>query len=288
MKVSTIERPPFVFYENWEFTWFSIDLLKSIQLRSKINYDLIVEDSFHEMIEKVSNKEIDFAIANISITSEREKIMDFSHPIFDSWIHVLANKKPTWFFESWSFKMIIVVLLWVLLLNIFIKKISTSHWTLMNIPASFYLTVLWILWWWRAVISFVNSVTPEAQAHTNWSPKQYLKQQRVGVWQWTTFSKYLDENYIDYSSYKDYSASLEALKRWEIDVILAWAAVAKYYVTHEWKDEIEIVWEMFAEDKLWIAIKEGKNTRRKINKALLSIIEDWTYEKLMIKYFWEE
>ena len=35
---------------------------------------------------------VDLAIANISITSEREKIMDFSQPIYDSGLQILVPK----------------------------------------------------------------------------------------------------------------------------------------------------------------------------------------------------
>jgi polar amino acid transport system substrate-binding protein len=45
------------------------------------------------MISSVENKKSDLAIANITITSDREKKMDFSQPIFDSGLQLITSKK---------------------------------------------------------------------------------------------------------------------------------------------------------------------------------------------------
>lgn len=51
------------------------------------------------MLKSVEENNSHLAIANISITSGRERTMDFSYPIYDSGIVVLIPKegaKPTW------------------------------------------------------------------------------------------------------------------------------------------------------------------------------------------------
>jgi len=45
------------------------------------------------MLESVEGEGVSLAIANISITSERERVMDFSYPIYDSGIVVLVPKE---------------------------------------------------------------------------------------------------------------------------------------------------------------------------------------------------
>jgi len=117
MKVLTIERSPFVFYENDKLTGFSIDLLKEIKQRSGIQYSLQVETSFSEMLEKIKNKKADVAIANISITAEREKTMDFSYPIFDSGIQILERKPSTSFFGSSQTKRVFLIFFILLLFS---------------------------------------------------------------------------------------------------------------------------------------------------------------------------
>ena len=117
MNVLTIERSPFVFYENDKLTGFSIDLLKEIKQRSGIQYSLQVETSFSDMLEKIKDKKADAAIANISITAEREKTMDFSHPIFDSGIQMLERKPSSSFFASSQAKKVFLIFFILLLLS---------------------------------------------------------------------------------------------------------------------------------------------------------------------------
>lgn len=40
-------------------------------------------------METPQKKEVDLSIANISITSKREKIMDYSHPVYDVGLQIL-------------------------------------------------------------------------------------------------------------------------------------------------------------------------------------------------------
>lgn len=82
--VSTIDRAPFSFEEQGERTGFSIDLRDEIAERLDLSYTFQKETIFADMLTHVASGEVDLAIANISITSEREQRMDFSFPIYDS------------------------------------------------------------------------------------------------------------------------------------------------------------------------------------------------------------
>jgi len=72
-------------------TGFSVDLMTAIgaELGRSVTFDRY--DSFGDMLGAVQSGTADAAIANISITSERELIMDFSQPIFDSGLQVMRS-----------------------------------------------------------------------------------------------------------------------------------------------------------------------------------------------------
>jgi len=56
-----------------------------------IGRDIVVEpqDLFGQILTKVKTGDVDGAIANISITTEREREMDFTQPIFGSGIKIM-------------------------------------------------------------------------------------------------------------------------------------------------------------------------------------------------------
>jgi polar amino acid transport system substrate-binding protein len=90
--VSTVERPPFTFFHpDGKVTGFSADLWIEIARRNGWAFVWKREESFPAMIEAVAQARSDAAIANISITSEREKLLDFSQPVYDSGLQILVR-----------------------------------------------------------------------------------------------------------------------------------------------------------------------------------------------------
>ena len=73
------EFPPFEYYEGEEIKGFDIDLMNYIGKR--IGFDIeFVNMSFDKLIPAVVNGEVNCAISAITITKERESIIDFSNP----------------------------------------------------------------------------------------------------------------------------------------------------------------------------------------------------------------
>ena len=96
LEFMTIERKPFSFNETVNgqdvLTGFSIDLIEALaeELGQEVRFTLA--DNFNDLLDPVKAGEVDGAIANISITAEREAVMDFSQPIFGSGIQILIDK----------------------------------------------------------------------------------------------------------------------------------------------------------------------------------------------------
>jgi len=61
-------------------TGFSVALWTMLAADLGLRTEFIRSDSFGGMLDMVINRQVDGAIANISITAEREAIMDFSQP----------------------------------------------------------------------------------------------------------------------------------------------------------------------------------------------------------------
>ncbi len=87
---NTIERPPFAYLENGQPTGFSIDLMRTVAEELGREIQFRWSDSFPQMLGAVEAGTVDGAVANISITSAREKVMDFSQPIFESGLQIMV------------------------------------------------------------------------------------------------------------------------------------------------------------------------------------------------------
>ncbi|GHB14038.1 transporter substrate-binding domain-containing protein [Salinicola rhizosphaerae] len=86
--------PSFVPFEmmdqdSGEMVGFDMDMLHEIANRAGFDIDLKTMD-FNGIIPAVQTGNVDLAIAGITITDERQKIVDFSDPYYDSGLRVLV------------------------------------------------------------------------------------------------------------------------------------------------------------------------------------------------------
>ena len=80
---TTTDLAPFEFQNDFgEYVGIDIDLLKAIAIDQGFTYKL-VPMTFNEILEALTNGEVDGAMAGIIITEERKKRYDFSEPYFD-------------------------------------------------------------------------------------------------------------------------------------------------------------------------------------------------------------
>lgn len=91
LSVVTKEIEPFVFVNSGEVSGFSIDLWEAIASELDVTFEYTIVNTVVEQIEAVSSEEADAAIAAISITEEREALVDFSHRYYESGLGILTK-----------------------------------------------------------------------------------------------------------------------------------------------------------------------------------------------------
>ena len=81
---------PFEFKVNGKLTGFDVELFEAIAKEIGIDFKWQTMD-FNGIIPGLQSKNIDAAIAGITIKSDREKVVDFSHPYYDSGLIMLVK-----------------------------------------------------------------------------------------------------------------------------------------------------------------------------------------------------
>jgi polar amino acid transport system substrate-binding protein len=82
--------PPFEFKEGNEYKGIDIDLINAIAKNQDIKIELSPMD-FGGIIPAMQANQLDIAIAGMSITDERKKVVDFSTPYFDAGLTVVVK-----------------------------------------------------------------------------------------------------------------------------------------------------------------------------------------------------
>ncbi len=83
---------PFEFLnqDSGEYEGFDIDLVKAIAEKIGIEYELKPMD-FNGLIPALQTGNLDMAIAGMTITDERKKVVDFTRPYYDAGLYILVR-----------------------------------------------------------------------------------------------------------------------------------------------------------------------------------------------------
>jgi glutamine transport system substrate-binding protein len=80
--------------ETGEMVGFDMSIIREVGDRAGFEVDLNTMD-FNGIIPALQSRNVDIAIAGITITEEREKIVDFSDPYYDSGLRLLVRESNT-------------------------------------------------------------------------------------------------------------------------------------------------------------------------------------------------
>ena len=84
IRVGTKPLEPFVFIDDQPLRGFSIDYWNEVANRLGAETEWVVFEEVADVIDAAATNEVDAGIAGISITAEREKVVDFSQPYYNS------------------------------------------------------------------------------------------------------------------------------------------------------------------------------------------------------------
>lgn len=103
LRVATKPLEPFVFLDGEQPTGFSVDVWNTIADRLGTTTEWVAQESVGDIIESSRNGEVDASIAGISMTLEREAVIDFSYPYYNSGLQIAtAQESGGTFGALWS------------------------------------------------------------------------------------------------------------------------------------------------------------------------------------------
>ncbi len=323
LKIVTVTRPPFSLQEAGNDIGFSMDLWAAVATDLGREYQITRAESFSEMLGLVQSGQADAAVANISITADREALMDFSQPIFESGLQIMVQNNGTpnasiikLLLSPGLLKMIAIsmailfgagMLMWRLERNTqpyFDKSAKDAafpaFWWALNLvvnggfeerPPT---TILGRLFGILLVISslfvvsiFVAKVTATLTIdaiQNNVNTINDLYNKRVGTIESSTASIFLDSRDLNYTGFGDLKKMFLEFENGELDAIIFDAPILIFYAKNP-KNNAEMTGSMFRRENYGIALPTGSPLVEPINQSLLRIREDGTYEKIFRKWF---
>ncbi|MDG5766349.1 transporter substrate-binding domain-containing protein [Balneolales bacterium ANBcel1] len=324
--------PPFVIAEpDGSYSGLTIALWEHIADQLGIAYQLeerdiqglldgvrIVEDTLRHAPELFA------AASALTITAEREEMLDFTHPFLVTGLGIAATYTPSGLWQAfmaifspeflWIVALLILLLLfWGVLAWWFERRHNPDHfggtpaegigsgfwWAAVTMttvgygdkaPVTFAGRTVGFIWMFAGIIlvSFftasIASSLTVTRLDSRISGPQDLPHVRVGALQHSATLDYLDENRIRYQTFETISDGLRAVSEDAIDAFVHDAPIIRYYATNEFPNKVRVLPRTFNEQYYGIALPLDSPWRNDINRVMLEYIGSDEWEALNRRY----
>lgn len=90
LRVAVKPAKPFAYEENGQWRGYSIELWNAIAQKNKWQFEWVPMDTVPQTLQALQDQKVDVGVGALSITEEREKILDFTHPFFESGLQIIT------------------------------------------------------------------------------------------------------------------------------------------------------------------------------------------------------
>lgn len=320
---ATVDRVPFSHEGADGHEGFSIDLMSAIagQLGREVRF--LTVDEFPEMLDLVENGEVDGAVANISITAEREERLDFTQPIFESGLKILVPADmggPSILRALMTREILYAVLIALgllfgggLLMWLFERRkqpyfdrplndaIFPSFWWALNLVvnggfeermpqsrAGRVFATLLVIASLFVVSVFVATITAAVTVEAirdNIDSINDLEGRRIGTIEASTAAILLDSRDLGFLGYSDPQAMFRAFERGEVEALVFDGPILAYFAANDGMGRAILLPRNYRPENYGIALPANSPLREPINQGLLRLREDGTYGRLLDLWF---
>lgn len=324
LTIATVTREPFSLMVDGEHGGFSIDLLNeaAAEIGLSVRYERF--DSFQGMLSAVQNGDVQAAIANISITAERERLMDFTQPIFDGGVQVMLRNDAgsgggilsvilTRDVGLLVLSAVLLLLAGGMLMYLFERRhqpyfdhapkdaVFPAFWWALNLvvnggfeermpqsrPGRVF-GVLLVIGSLFIVSIFVAQITAALTVNAiqdNVDNLGDLEGRPIGTITASTTADFLNARGISHFTYEDLDELLDAFEQDRLDAVVFDGPILAYYVQTRGQGTARLLDRIYRPEKYGMVFASGNPNREAVDQAFLRLRENGTYDRLIAKWF---
>lgn len=313
MQIATREAPPFV-QRSADGQWqgLAIDLWRSIADERGYQFEF-VETDLAGMVDGVADGRFAASVGALTVTAERERKVDFTHPFYATGFGIVTAKDPSaWLslfrnFFTWQFLQAILALSAVLLVVGVLfwlaerkrnseefahgpRGIFSGFWfsavTMTTVgygdkaPRTWPGKVLALVWMFAAILItstftglIASSLTADRLLGTVGGPED-LPSVRVGSIQGSASDEWLANDGVAFEAYPDVRSGLAAVRDGELDAFVYDKPLLAFRMKTEFSDDLMLLPGTYGRQDYGFALPFGSELREPIDVSLLQLIEN--------------
>ncbi|MGE0880709.1 MAG: transporter substrate-binding domain-containing protein [Acidimicrobiia bacterium] len=315
---------PFVVRNGDDYSGFSIDVWQEIARYNGWQTRYVWNDTLPPVLAAVQAGQLDAGIAGISITKDRESVIDFSYPMFNAGLQVMAGAghKATWADGLKSLgsgsvvKYLLALLAAMFVAGNVVYLVTRGH---ADEPSTYirgvghgmfrvaavglagdigsaearrafgrFMAIAWLIVGVVFISLFAATITTHLTIEsitTDIRGVSDLPGKRVATVKGSTAASFLTNRSITFVGVESIDDAYPLLDRGEVDAIVFDAPVLRHHLAVAGSSNQTLVGAVFQREDYGIALPTGSALRKPINQALLAMRADGTYDRLYEKYF---
>jgi ABC-type amino acid transport substrate-binding protein len=324
LTIATRHVPPFSIKQD-DGSWHGISIELWSQIADRLGLDYRYREmGLKAMLTAVERKEVDAAVAALTITSEREQHIDFTHSFLSTGLGIAVplNSGGGWlavtqaFFSARFLQVVTGLLGLLLLIGILVwfferrrnaqfggtpaQGIGSGLWwsavTMTTVgygdksPLTLGGRVVALIWMFTSIIIISSFTAAIATALTigelggKVQGKEDLTRARVASVADSTSAQYLTGARINFRDEPDLQSALDALANGAVDAVVYDAPILRYQVRQRYSDQLSVLPGSFARQDYGIALPTDTPRREALNQALLESLQAPAWEELLYRY----
>ena len=323
LRIVTLPTAPFVLPRTATPEGFSIDVWNEVARRLHVDSSWRFVDDPPSLLRAVQSGDADVAVGAIAMTPEREKMVDFSLPYFDSGLRIAVRAQNSGGLIStvrsipWmaiAHLLLVGVVVIFVLANVlclierhtrkalpsnYLRALGECLWRTLLVIATLSVDseapaikrVAVVLVWLCGVVliaqlvATVTSMQTVARMQSTIRGPDDLPGKSIASAPGTVAGDYLTARGLPFRSVTYGPDGIRMLIKGEVQAVVFDAPTLQYWAAKQGNGLVEVVGPLFRPQKYGIAVAVGSPLRKQINQVLLDVYTDGTYERIYASWF---
>jgi ABC-type amino acid transport substrate-binding protein len=318
------DSPPFIIHEDGRYTGLSIDVWEQIAIENGYSFEYKDYQNLSDLIEAISNAEVDLSVNPLTVTSERLKKFSFTQPFFISSVGiavVVADASPVLsfikkFFSKQFFEVVfllfIIIFVFGFILWLVERKKNPQHfengwrgigdgiwWSAVTMttvgygdkaPKTGLGRIISVIWMFTAVI-IISGFTASISAALTYNKLQSsistvedLHSVKVGTVKNSSTAEFLIDRRIEYYAYETLEIAINELNEKRIEAVIYDSPLLSYLINSKGLHQDADIIPSGVNSIYFSFSSKNDSLLEAIDPTLISIIESPGWDKILRKY----
>jgi len=324
LAVGIIHAPPFTIRgQDGAWTGISIDLWRGIAQDLSLDYELHERD-LPGLLSGLQDGSLDVAVAALTITGERERVIDFTHPFYTSGLgvatlpgshawRVLANRVFSRAFAQTFFGLALLIFVVGAVVWLGERKanpeefppdpkrgLGAAFWwsagTVTSVgygdlaPRSLFGRVVAAIWMLVGLVlvsiftATASSILTAERLESRVESVDDLRRLRVATVAASSGEEFLRAERVRFATSPRSLPALQALQAGKVEAVVADVPIMRYLAANELSGEVEVGRTIFRAESYGLGLRQGSTLREAINQRLLQRVGAPAWRDTLYRY----